>query len=324
MRIKKGLVGLISMSLLAGAALAPASVAAQDDDVTIYAVVHGQAQDAFWTVVGNAFDDAAEAMGVDVVWSYEEKFDVVTMAQKIEAAVAAKPDGLIVSIPDVDAISPPVQAAVEAGIPVITINSGSDVYEQLGAMTHIGQTEYEAGFGGGERMAAAGAVNAICFNQEVGNAALDLRCDGFTDAFEAAGGKVTLLSGEIGDPTGMQNTVLAAIQGDSTIDAVMTLGPSAALPIFEGLKDADLIPGIKMATFDLDPDILQAIADGEFLFAIDQQQYLQGYLPVVILALHARYGGLTPGGGEVILTGPGFVTQENAAAVIELSAQGIR
>jgi simple sugar transport system substrate-binding protein len=324
MSMKKGLAGLIGIGLVAGAAIGPATVAAQDDDVRIVAVVHGQAQDAFWAVVGNAFDAAAEAMDVTVEWSYEERFDVVTMGQKIAAAVASAPDGLIVSIPDIDAIGPEVQKAVEAGIPVITINSGSDVYKQLGAMTHIGQTEYEAGFGGGERMAAGGATNAICFNQEVGNAALDLRCQGFTDAFEAAGGKVQLLTGDIGDPTGMQNTVLAALQADATIDAVMTLGPSAALPIFEGLKDAGLIPGIKMATFDLEPTILQAIADGEFEFAIDQQQYLQGYLPVVILALHARYGGLTPGGGEVILTGPGFVTQENAAAVIELSAQGIR
>jgi simple sugar transport system substrate-binding protein len=122
----------------------------------------------------------------------------------------------------------------------------------------------------------------------------------------------------------MQNTVLAELQSNPDIDAIMTLGPSAALPIFEGLKDAGHIPGIQMATFDLEPTILQAIADGEFMFAIDQQQYLQGYLPVVFLTLYNKYGGLMPGGGNVILTGPGFVDQSNAEAVIALSAEGIR
>jgi simple sugar transport system substrate-binding protein len=57
------------------------------------------------------------------------------------------------------------------------------------------------------------------------------------------------------------------------------------------------------------------------LFAIDQQQYLQGYLPIAFLSLYKKYG-LMPAG--TVMTGPGFVTQENAAQVIELSQKGIR
>ncbi len=79
-----------------------------------------------------------------------------------------------------------------------------------------------------------------------------------------------------------------------------------------------------LATFDLAPEVLQAIVDGDMLFAIDQQQYLQGYLPIVFLTLYNEYGGLLPGGGGVVLTGPGFVTADNAAAVIQLSSAGIR
>ena len=117
----------------------------------------------------------------------------------IDAAVATSPDGLVVSIPDADALSASITAAIEAGIPVISMNSGSDVAAELGILTHVGQTEYEAGFGGGQRMAEAGVTNAICVNQEVGNAALDLRCQGFTDALAETGGTVETVAVDLAD-----------------------------------------------------------------------------------------------------------------------------
>jgi simple sugar transport system substrate-binding protein len=324
MRLRKSLVALAGLSLLVGATVLPAATAAQDQSKPrIVVVTHGQAADAFWSVVKNGVDAAKTDMNVDVEYALQEKFDLVKMGQDIDAAVASKPNGLVVSIPDVDAVGPNIKAAVDAGIPVISINSGSDVYKDLGVLIHIGQTEYEAGVGGGERMAAAGGKNAICFNQEVGNVALDLRCQGFTDAFTKAGGKVQLVTGEISDPTAMANSVLAAIQSDPTIDSIMTLGPSASTPILNALKEQGKIPGINMGTFDLSPEVLQALVDGEMLFAIDQQQYLQGYLPIVFLKEYITHG-LIPGGGGVVLTGPGFVTKDNAAQVIDLSSKGIR
>ena len=79
---------------------------------------------------------------------------------------------------------------------------------------------------------------------------------------------------------------------------------------------------VKLATFDLSPEVLEAIRDGEMLFAIDQQQFTQGYLPIVYLVLYQE--NLNTPGSDVILTGPGFVTQETAAKVIEYSARGTR
>jgi simple sugar transport system substrate-binding protein len=79
---------------------------------------------------------------------------------------------------------------------------------------------------------------------------------------------------------------------------------------------------IKLATFDLSPEVLAAIRDGKMLFAIDQQQYLQGYVPIVLLTLYKE--NLNTLANPVIMTGPGFVTQENAAQVIDLAAAGTR
>jgi len=289
--------------------------------IVIEVVTHGQASDPFWSVAANGVKQAAKDMGVTANYSAPDTFDMVKMAQLIDAAVAKKPAGLVVSLPDATALGPSIKKAIDAGIPVITMNSGSDTYKDLGALIHVGQTEYEAGKGGGEKMAAAGVKNAICVNQEVGNAALDLRCQGFTDGL--AGGKVAVLQVTLTDPTGAEQKIGAALVADPSIDGIMTLGPTGAAPALKALDAAGQLGKIKLATFDLSPDVLKALGDGNMLFAIDQQQYLQGYLPIVYLTLYKLYG-LMPGGGGVVLTGPGFVTKDTAAQVIDLSAKGIR
>ena len=106
--------------------------------------------------------------------------DMPAMAPLIDAAVAKKPTGLVVSIPNPEALSPSIEKAIAAGIPVVSMNSGSDVFKELGILAHVGQTEFEAGLGAGELFKDAGVKNAVCFNQEVGNQALTLRCNGFT------------------------------------------------------------------------------------------------------------------------------------------------
>ena len=291
-------------------------------NVKIEVVTHGQATDPFWSVVKNGVDAAAKDLGVTVNYSAPGTFDMPAMALLIDAAIAKKPNGLVVSFPDESALGPKIQAAVAAGIPVVTINSGSDIFAKYGALAHIGQTEYEAGLGAGKRMAAAGVTKAICVNQEVGNAALDLRCNGFKDGIGADKFK-EVIAVELADPTGAQQAVAAALQSDPTIDGILTLGPTGSAPALKALEAGGLLGKVKIATFDLSPDVLNAIDKGDMLFAIDQQQFLQGYLPIVFLTLYKEFL-LMPGGGGVILTGPGFVTKDNAKQVIDLSAKGIR
>lgn len=296
---------------------------AQDDGPRPYEIIvvtHGQAADPFWSVVVNGVNQAATDMRVNVSYQAPTTFDMVAMSQLIDAAVASEPDGLIVSIPDADALGDSIRAAIDAGIPVISINSGSDVADELGVLAHIGQTEYEAGLGAGQRMADAGATNALCVNQEVGNVALDLRCQGFTDAMEEAGGEVSVLAVDLGDPTGTSNRIIAAMDADDSIDTVFTLGPTGATPALAALDELGLRGEILIATFDLSPEVLEAIRDGDMLFAIDQQQYTQGYLGVVYMTLFLE--NLNTPGSLVVMTGPGFVTQDTAAQVIDLSAAG--
>lgn len=318
----KRLFGLLLIVILAVAAFG--TVAAQDEGrpYRIAVVTHGQASDPFWSVVKNGVDRAAADLGVTVEYQAPSTFDMVAMSQLIDGVVASEPNGLVVSIPDPDALGPSVQAAIAAGIPVISINSGSDVAEEFGVLAHIGQTEYEAGYGGGQRLAAAGATKAYCVNHEVGNLGLDQRCQGFADAMAEAGGTVDILEVDLADPTGSANRISAALTADETYDALLTLGPGSALPALQALEEEGLLGTVLLATFDLSPEVLEAIRDGNMLFAIDQQQYLQGYLPIVYLTLYLE--NLNTPGNILIPTGPGFVTQETAEQVIEFAARGTR
>lgn len=308
-----------------GAGGGPEGALIERSAITIEVVTHGQAIDGFWGVVRNGVTAGANDMGVTVNYSAPDtESDMVKMSQLIDAAVAKNPTGLVVSIPNPDALSTAIEKAVAAGIPVVSMNSGSDVFRDLGIIAHVGQTEYEAGLGAGERFKAAGVKNAVCFNQEVGNQALTLRCNGFFMGLTGSeDGQV--LTGQISDPAGMQAAIEAAFAADASIDGILTLGPSVAVPALAAIEAAGKAGAVKAATFDLSADVLTAIKDGKMEFAIDQQQYLQGYLPIVILTQYAETRNLPTGNGQgLVMTGPGFVTKDNAEAVIALAAAGLR
>src|SRR2546422_3408301 len=230
-------------------------------NLKFYVITHGQASDPFWSVVKKGVDQAAKDMGVTAIYESPASttFDVVAMSHLIDTAVAAHPAGLVVSIPDPTGLGPSIKAAVAAGIPVISINSGSDVAKSLGVLVHIGQTEEQAGIGGGQKMGTAGVKHALCVNQEVGNAALALRCKGFKEGLTQTGGTVKVIGVNLSNPTQIQQTVEAALQHNPTIDGILTLGPTGATPAINALQNLNKTGQIKLATFDLSSDVLNAI-----------------------------------------------------------------
>lgn len=315
--MKRLVTALAALAALVFLGTSFAQSAPERSDIRVVVVVHGGANDPFWSVVKNGVDQAAADLGAQVEYRAPDTFDMPLMAQLIDAAVASDPDALVVSIPDATALGESIEGAVAAGIPVFSINSGSDVFQELGLLRHVGQTEYEAGLGGGERMASLGGTKGLCINHEVGNVALDLRCEGFADGL---GGEVEVLAVST-DPVEIRNAVTAALR-DGSVDTVLATGPVGAIPTLEALRELGVAGDTLFGTFDLAPDLLQGAVDGDVSFLIDQQQWLQGYLGVLTAVNYVQYG-LLPG-NAVILTGPGFVTPDNAAQVISLSAEGIR
>jgi simple sugar transport system substrate-binding protein len=292
-------------------------------DLRIVVVSHGQSSDPFWSVVANGINDAARDLGVRVDYQAPTSFDMVRMSELIDAAVAARPSALIVTVPDPSALSRSIGAAVSAGIPTLGINAGADAWERLGLIGYLGQTEYEAGLGAGERLAQAGAHNIVCVNHEVGNVSLDERCRGLQDGVKRTGGKTTVLAVDLADPDDVQQRLRSALAADTGIDGILALGPAGAAPVLAALKSSGRLATIRFGTFDLEPTVLRAVANGEMLFAIDQQPYLQGYLGVVLMTKYLESGTMA-GGGDLVRTGPSFVTRENAQQVIGLAEKGIR
>jgi simple sugar transport system substrate-binding protein len=286
-------------------------------DITIHMITHSD-DGPFWKVVKRGAEQAAKDLGITVVWdASNNKPDV--QAQMIDAAVAEGASGIASSLPSPDQLVGPLKAAVAAGIPVITLNSGVNDYQTIGALTHVGQTETIAGNGAGERFNALGVKKILCGRQEESNVALEERCDGLKETFK--GEVISQFMGKDVDQTGQQAAINAALSADSSIDAFMGTGPVIAMSGLGAIKDLGLKAPV--GGFDITPQLLDAIVAGDVAFTVDQQQYLQGYIPVLLLFLNITNKN-TLGGGLPILTGPGFVDKDNAAAVKELVTAGTR
>jgi simple sugar transport system substrate-binding protein len=269
--------------------------------------------------VRNGVEAAARQMDVVVSYRAPDVYSLERMKTMIDEAVASRPDGLVVSIPEAG-LGPAIRRAVRAGIPVVSINSGSDVYRRFGVLAHVGQPEERAGFAAGRRLVDAGVRRALCVNQQVGNQGLDARCRGLARALSRAGGRARVLSVDDQSPSTPRRIADAIRTGD--IDGLLALNATAGILSVKAVRRIHR-PGTVIGTFDLGPDVLKAVQAHQLLFAVDQQAYLQGYLPVVLLTERARYG-LFPAQGDVLPTGPNFVTAAQAGKAIELSRRSIR
>lgn len=287
-------------------------------------VTHGTAGDPFWDAVKTGAEDAGARNDAEI--DYQAAPDPGGQAQLIDAATSGGVDGLVVSMADPDALQDAIASAAEAGIPVVTINAGEERSAEFGALTHVGQSESAVGQGAGDQLSEAGVTKLLCVIHEAGNLALEERCQGAAegiggDAADAPAGVVRNLQVNASNIAEAETTIASELQADPEIDGVLTLNPAVAVAAAAAIDTAEA--SAALATFELNADVVQGIRDGEILFAVDQQQYLQGYLPVVFLALYARNGNVV-GGAQPILTGPRYITQANVDSVEDLVANGTR
>ena len=272
-------------------------------------VTHGEGNDPFWPVVQKGGEDAARAIGADFEYIYNPSADMADMASSIQAAAATSPDGMVISLPDPDSLGAAIKAAVAAGVPVITMNSGLESSASLGALMHVGQPEYLAGQSAGARAKAEGATKALCMIQEAYNTALVDRCEGYGESVPMEFTDTT------SDPATIQTRATAALQANPDVDAILSVGPHVCDAVSKALDDLGMT--VHHSCFDLSPAVMDLINAGKVAFTIDQQQRLQGYLPIIVLHLYNNGAGLLPGAN--IPSGPGFVDKSNATSVAALA-----
>jgi len=278
-------------------------------------VSHAPDSDSWWNTIKNGLALAGEQMGVEVEYRNPPTGDLADMARIIEQAAASGPDGIITTLADYDVLSGPISAAVDAGVDVIIINSGTpEQAREVGALMYVGQPEYDAGYAAGLRAAGDGVGSFLCVNHYISSPSSTERCQGFADGLGVELGEQMIDSGQ--DPSEIRNRVLAYLNANPETDAILTLGPTSADPTLLALEDNGMAGDIYFGTFDLGEDIVAGLEGGVINWAIDQQPYLQAYMPVIVLANYHRFGVLP---GNNINSGPGFVTADGLE-MIELFA----
>jgi simple sugar transport system substrate-binding protein len=313
----KGGVAAAGLTVLGSPAAAFGALTAGSIKVAV--VTHGDTG-SFWSVFKRGVDQAAKDLkgrGVSVSQVYANN-DVAKQVAGLNAAIAAGAKVIATSVPDASALKDPLTRASKKGIEIITVNSGLGAFDNLPTYeVHVGQTEDVAGMGAGKQFKAAGAKKVLVVIHEASNSGLQQRADGAKKVLGGAGVKVLTIPDAKSDIPGTKAKVKAAFAADKKLDGFLGLDPDVTIPCL------DVLPkGTKAGTFDVGGAIKE-IQKGRMLFAIDQQQYLQGYLPVVFAVLYVSNLN-TVGNGQPVLTGPGIINKANAARVAALAAKGTR
>jgi simple sugar transport system substrate-binding protein len=294
---------------------APGGQAVSTPRLKVALITHAAPGDTFWDIVRNGAEEAAAKDNVELLYTSDPEGG--RQAQLIQQAVDQKVDGIAVTLAKPDALKDALKKATDAGIPVVSLNAGESVSAQLGAFTHFGSNEKLAGAAVGEKLASLGLQNPVCVIQEQGHVGLEARCAGVKE--KVPGTEILYVTGT--DMTQVSSTVTAKLQATADADAIIGLGAPYTLTILKAVTSAN--SKAKVASFDMNAELAQKIVDGEVVFTVDQQPWLQGYSAVDALWQNKR-GGFEIGGGQPVLTGPTIVDKAAATDALKFAQQGVR
>ena len=290
---------------------------ATTERIKIALITHAAPGDTFWDILRKGAEEAAAKDNVELLYTSDPEGG--RQAQLIQQAIDQKVGGIAVTLAKPDALKDVLKKATDAGIPVVSLNSGADVWRQVGAFTHFGSDENLAGAAVGTKLSSLGANHPICVIMEQGNVALDSRCAGVKS--KIPGTENLFVQGT--DMTQVSSTVTAKLQATPDADAIIGLGAPFTLTINKAVEALGLQSKVKVASFDMNGDLAQAIIDGKVAFTVDQQPWLQGYGAIDAL-WQVKRGGYHVGGGLPVLTGPSIIDQAAAPDVLKFAKEGIR
>ena len=292
---------------------------------TIKAVVHGGIADPYWKKVEMGMK-AAEKLYPDLELSYigPATFKFRDFMQYLQAAIDSEPDGLICTMTKPEAMDEVLRPAIKKGLPVIAVDSPDPRgdLDRIPYLTYVGEIPYDVG-----KMAAMVLLEnfepkrTIYANHHPGALNLQRRGEGWLDIMEEAGIPSEAL--DIGaDPTKGAQIMVEYLIAHPDTDVVFTGNLLRAEALLVQLEDEGIKPGkdVKILTFGVDSKILDAILNGEVMFSLDEQPYLQGFLTTQFMYQHLKYGFNFP---EKISTA-GVFSEDNIKHLKDLIEQGIR
>ncbi|BBH70121.1 sugar ABC transporter substrate-binding protein [Actinoplanes sp. OR16] len=317
--------GLFSASLAAGALLSACS--SQEETPTgatgnfpstpkwRFSFVNHVTTNPFFTPTQYGMEDAATLLGIEKPqWTGSQNSIVAEMVNAMNTAVAAKVDGIAVAVVDKDAFNAPVGQALDAGIPVVSYNAdGARGDPGTARLAYIGQGLYESGYALGRRALEQVESGPVAgFIATPGALNIQPRIDGAQQAFEDSGKAITFTAvATNADVTRGLSIIDAYAQGHQDLAGMLAVDAGSTSSVGQVVKKYDMrSKALKVAGgFDLIPETLTGVQEGSLDYTIDQQPYLQGFLPVLYLYLYKLSGGLlSPGETN---TGLLFVTKDN-------------
>ena len=284
-----------------------------------FTFVNHVTDNSFFTPTQYGFQDAAALLGLETpAWTgaLSTQPTVPTMLSAFQAAVTASSPGIATTVVSATSFVTPINSALQAGIPVVTYNANGSTANPTNGLAYVGQELYVSGQAVGARLASlmTKGDTAVGFIAQPGSLNIQPRLDGATQALEAAGMKV--LFGNKGVDTGASATQEAQVlpqflqsHGSSIQGAFAVDGGDTAL-LGTSLAKYNLVGKVHAGGFDLEPQTLTAISAGQIDFTVDQQPYLQGFLPTLYMYLFQLSGGLVA--PPETNTGLKFVTKANA------------
>jgi len=274
----------------------------------------------FWMMMKRAADLAGEQTNTEVDFWIGTEYSVEDQITRVEVLAAQNPDGMAVSIPDANAADPVYRAAIDSGIPMIAVNARDPrpKSERIPYMFYVGSDEILAGNQvANEILERFGTPTRVAFaSPQIANIAITERALGVQQILEPLGVTVDLVDVPA-DPTLGVEVVKGWMAANPDTDWWVAGGAISQANVADALIGLGLLnDGARLAGFDLGEIVTPLIQDGSVQFTIDQQPYLQGYLPIIWLYLYNTAGFLPPGDA---LTGPAVVDSSNIDLVASLA-----
>src|SRR6478672_6532124 len=262
----------------------------------------------FFTPTQYGIADACKLLGTSYQWTGSENSDVNQMVNAINTAITAKADGIAVSLIDLHAFNAPVEKALAAGIPVVAYNADAVGNKRL---SYSGQDLKLAGNAMGARIVAAVPSGEVAlFIATPGSANLQPRIEGAEKAIKASGKPITIHSVATGAAVaGEQSTIEAFYNSHKGVKGMYSVDGGSTESLAKVMQKLGLVAkGVHAGGFDLTEQTIKLLKEGQIEFTIDQQPYLQGFLPTLQMFLYKV--SYTQTGLFEANTGLKFVTKE--------------
>jgi simple sugar transport system substrate-binding protein len=252
----------------------------------------------FFTPTQYGAQDACALLNCQFQWTGSKDSIVAEMVNATNSAISAKADGIALAVVDKAAFKAPVDQALDAGIPVVSYNAdGAKDDPGTNRLAYIGQGLYDSGFQLGQRALASGldSGNVVGFIATPGALNIQPRIDGASDAIKQSGKPIKFTPvGTNADVVKGTSIIDAYAQGHPDLAGMLAVDAGSTQAVGQVVQKYNMRQkGLKVAGgFDLVPETLNAIKGGSLDYTIDQQPYLQGFLPVLYLYFYKLSGGL--------------------------------